>query len=340
MCEAISWLRSFAFSPMLVTAIITTFNRPILVRRAIKSVVVQTYEPLEVIVVEDGSEVGLEGWLRSERLDRVQYVRHKENRGLAAARNTGLQVADGLYVAFLDDDDEWKNCFIAKLVEQLAALPSEELEQVGVAYCGTEVRHPSKSNFAIAMPRNRGNLREAIVREGARTLSSTALFSRDALEAVGGFDETLPSSIDHDIWMSLAANGYYAHSLNEPLAITYRNSSGRMTTDTALRICGVRMYVEKWQPTYEVWFGREAGIVYAQRYFARVVGILAATHVVHGKLANGWQAIRAIFEYGGQPGYKVYTLAKYIVWFAAQRVLPPNVTDRLLALRRTLGIKV
>jgi glycosyltransferase involved in cell wall biosynthesis len=325
---------------MLVTAIITTFNRPTLVRRAIKSVVAQTYKPLEVIVVDDCSEVGLEGWLRSERVDRVQYVRHQENLGLAASRNTGLRLAGGKYVAFLDDDDEWKNCFIARLVEQFAALPSEELERVGVAYCGTEVRRPGKSKFAIAMPQNNGNLREAIVRDGARTLSSTALFSRDALEVVGAFDETLPSSIDHDIWMSLATHGYYAHSLNEPLAIIYRSPSGRMTTDTALRIRGVRMYAEKWQPTYEVWFGKEAGTAYAQRYFARVVGILAATQVVHGKLADGWQAIRAIFEYGGQPGYKVYTLAKYIVWFAAQRVLPPSITDRLLALRRTIGIKV
>ncbi len=90
----------------LVTAVVTTYNRPQLVQRAIKSVLSQTYEPLEIILVEDGSDSGVGAWLQEERLEHIHYICHEENRGLAAARNTGLKLSHGTYIAYLDDDDE------------------------------------------------------------------------------------------------------------------------------------------------------------------------------------------------------------------------------------------
>lgn len=322
---------------MLVTAVITTFNRPQLVQRAILSVLAQTHGPLQVIVVEDGSDADLEGWITAEDLHRVQYVRHQQNRGLAAARNTGLGLADGDYVAFLDDDDEWKPQRIERQVALLEDLTLTQRDLTGVVYCGVEIRDQSGATLRIGHPRNKGNLREAIIREGASTWPSTSLFSKAALKKVGGFDAKLRSSVDHDIWMSLAAHGFHAEAVDESLVVTYRLSFGRMTTDTSSRIRGVRMYVEKWQPTYADWFGQSAGEVYAHRYFARVVGELAASKFVTGKLQEGWQAVRAVFEYSGETRYNIYVLMKYIVWLAAQRILPRRAIDLLLKIKGTVG---
>jgi len=320
---------------VLVTAVVTTYNRPQLVRRAIRSVVAQTYEPLEIIVVEDGSDSGLEAWLQGEELSHVRYVRHRENRGLAAARNTGLKLASGEYIAYLDDDDEWKPERIEKQMQQLARLTQEERNRLGVIYCGQEVHFPGRSRVSIAHPRNEGNLRGAIKRQGAITLGSTCLFSKVALQRVGGFDEALPSSIDDDIWMALAANEYDAHVLDEPLVISYEHHvRQRMTNDAATRVRGVRKYVEKWEPTYQAWFGETAGTMYGQRYFARVIATLAAAKLVAGDLPEAWQAIQAIFTYSTRTGYNLSVLFRSIAAFGAHRFLPDWIIGLLKTVKR------
>ena len=100
----------------LVTVVVTTYDRPTLVKRALQSVFAQTYSSLEIIVVEDGSSTDTESWLRAQD-STVKYICHQMNKGLAAARNTGLKHASGEYIAYLDDDDEWKPNRIEKQIE-------------------------------------------------------------------------------------------------------------------------------------------------------------------------------------------------------------------------------
>ncbi len=316
---------------MLVTAVVTTFNRPRRVRRAIRSVLAQTYGPLQIIVVEDGSDSGVEAWLRDiGLLDRVRYVRHRENRGLAAARNTGLDLSGGDCVAYLDDDDEWKPRLIERLVGRMVTLPEALREYVGVVCCGIEVHDAGNDEvLAVLRPRNSGNLRSAIVRKGASTLSSTFLFSKVALRRVGGFDERLPSSIDHDIWMSLASYGYEAATIDAPLVVTYMSPTDRMTANTTQRIQGVRMFLQKWAPTYREWFGEVGGQAYVERYFTRVVGRLAAEKLLDARFGEAWQAARAVSEYGGKLHFSLASLVSYAGQAAARRVLPRKVVRML-----------
>ena len=77
----------------LVTVVVTTYNRPEMVHHAIQSVLAQTYEPLEIIIVEDGSDSGLEAWLQEKCFTQIRYIRHEKNQGLAAARNTAIEMA-------------------------------------------------------------------------------------------------------------------------------------------------------------------------------------------------------------------------------------------------------
>ena len=92
-----------------VSVIIPTYNRAHLVDRAIQSVLNQTYKDFELIIVDDGSTDNTEDIIKEfqKKDERIKYIRHEENRGGSAARNTGIKAAKGEYIAFLDSDDEW-----------------------------------------------------------------------------------------------------------------------------------------------------------------------------------------------------------------------------------------
>src|SRR3989338_8677774 len=90
-----------------VSVIIPTHNRPELLKRAVKSVLNQTYKDLEVIVVDDGLEKRADETVNSFNDSRLKYIQHPEEKGGSAARNTGIKNSSGEFIAFLDDDDEW-----------------------------------------------------------------------------------------------------------------------------------------------------------------------------------------------------------------------------------------
>jgi glycosyltransferase involved in cell wall biosynthesis len=316
----------------LVTAVVTTYDRFEEATRAIESVLAQTYEPVEFVVVEDGTESGIGEWLDAQGYDSVRYVRHETNQGLSGARNTAIALASGDYVAFLDDDDSWKPERIERQVSLLRSLSDAEREALGVVYCAVEAREDGRVASVIP-PENRGNLREAIARDGPSTLQSACLFSKRALVDVGGYDEALVSSVDHDIWLSLAVGGYSAETVAEPLVVSYDTFADSMMTNTDERIEGVAQFVEKWWPTYVDWFGRDEADRRLQRYFARVIARLAATKLVSGNVGEARRATAVLFERSDQTGYNVATLALLTAEAAVKRFVPPAVVRRLAAIR-------
>lgn len=316
----------------LVTAVVTTYDRFEEAMRAIESVLAQTYGPVEFILVEDGTDSGIEGWIVEQGYDSVRYVRHETNQGLSGARNTAIALASGDYVAFLDDDDSWKPERIERQVSLLRSLSDAEREALGVVYCAVEVREDGRVASVIP-PENQGNLREAIARDGPSTLQSTCLFSKRALLDVGGYDEALVSSVDHDIWLSLAVGGYSAETVPDPLVVSYETFADSMMTNTDERIEGVAQFVEKCRPTYVEWFGRDEADRRLQRYFARVIARLAATKLVSGNVCEARRATAALFERSDQTGYNVATLGVLTAEAAVKRFVPPALVRRLAAIR-------
>lgn len=121
----------------IVSVVIPTYNRAYCIERTIESVLAQTHQSLDIVVVDDGSSDGTRDLFESAHFDdRVTYV-YQENQGVSAARNRGLRLVRGDYIAFLDSDDIWKRW---KLEVQLACL--EALPLAGMVWTNMEAVDP------------------------------------------------------------------------------------------------------------------------------------------------------------------------------------------------------
>jgi glycosyltransferase involved in cell wall biosynthesis len=267
----------------LVTAVVTTFDRPSMAKRAVQSVLAQTYELVEVVVVEDGSRNGIDRWLEEMKLQRVRYFRHERNRGLAATRNTGIKNARGDYIAFLDDDDEWLPEKLARQVNQLR----REGDSCGVVYCGALLLSEEGEVVGQNRPKLCGDIRSAIREKGLFTVPSSCVFRRAALDRVGGYDETLPSHIDHDIWLQLAREGYACSFVDECLVKVHQHHEQKMTDDASSRVEATRLFCTKWEDYLETWFGRWETRRYCSQFKGRVMAMLGWALFDKGKRRQG-----------------------------------------------------
>jgi len=285
-----------------VTAVVTTYKRPELAKRAIRSVLAQAYQPLEIILVEDGTDSGIRAWLSEQGLNQVRYLIHDQNKGLAAARNTGLRNARGKYVAYLDDDDEWLPDKLARQVD--LAEREKGKGSVAVVYCGAQIVGSDGQLLREARPRLRGDIRKEIAKKGLYTIPSSCLFRRAALMQVDGFDENLVSHIDHDIWLQLAEQGYAAEYVDECIVQVHEHRGSRMTTDIQARLLATKAFFEKWQPEFERWFGKRKGQTFASHYLARIMAGLGLRSAQSGMRRQGAKCfLSAIRHHPTRPSY-------------------------------------
>lgn len=180
----------------LVSVIIPTYNRWEYLRQTIESVLGQTYPNVEIIVVDDGSTDETPDGLQVYG-DRIRVIT-QTNQGGTAARNSGIKVATGAYLTFLDHDDLM---LPAKLERQIALL--EAHPGLGAAHCRWEYIDPQGKVLDKIGPLPEGNLHSALIL-GCFLWSGAPVVRRTFIEQVGGFDTSIWSS-DWDIWLRLSA---------------------------------------------------------------------------------------------------------------------------------------
>lgn len=181
---------------MQVSVIIPTFNRCRLVVRAIQSVIDQRYPIHEIIVIDDGSTDHSAHAIKNQ-FPRVCVIQ-QENQGVSAARNTGISVATGDWVALLDSDDTWHKQKILRQVQLIATNPS-------FIACHTDEKWIRNGRHVNAM--NKHAKPEGSIYEQCLPLCcvspSSVLIKRLALVDEGMFDESLPVCEDYDLWLRL-----------------------------------------------------------------------------------------------------------------------------------------
>ena len=205
-----------------VSVVIPAYNTVHFLPQTVKSVLQQTFQDFEIIVVNDGSTDGTELWLSQLEQPQLTYIT-QNNQGLPATRNTGIAAAQGAYIAFLDADDLWEP---TKLEQQVACLDARP--EVGLVH--TAIRYIDEQNYEI----NRifgvegdGNVWQKVVVHNPVRCGSTPMVRRDCFATVGVFDPTLTFSEDWDMWIRIAAHYPFA-TINEPL-VSYRQHGTNMT---------------------------------------------------------------------------------------------------------------
>ncbi|NLF01850.1 MAG: glycosyltransferase family 2 protein [Anaerolineales bacterium] len=247
----------------LVSAVIPTHNRAALLPRAVRSVLGQTYPHFECIIVDDSSADSTPEVARQFGDGRVVYVRHAVNRGGSASRNTGIGLARGALLAFLDDDDEW---FPAKLEKQVSLMQASPRD-VGVVHCTSYVASEDGSWRLVRDAASfTGDVYVRLLQGCCPSITSMVMVRRECFEVCGRFDEALPSYQDYDMWLRLAQSQYRFGCVCEPLVVVYDHEGSRLSVDSAPRRVGMERILRKWGPEIRKNLG-EKGYQQLQRCF-------------------------------------------------------------------------
>ncbi len=188
-----------------VSVILPTYNRAEILKKAIDSVLAQTYQKLELVVVDDGSTDNTQELVRSYDDSRVRYVYTELNRGAAAARNYGIAQAspEAAYIAFEDSDDLWHPDKLEKQIREMEKHPE-------AGFCYHKIAYDMGGGYQAILPDERlplekkqGEIYTQLLYDNLVDCPSM-LIRRELLDQIGGFDEMLKALEDYDLVLRLA----------------------------------------------------------------------------------------------------------------------------------------
>ncbi len=229
----------------IVSVIIPAYNAARYLAQAVDSVLAQTHQELDLIVIDDGSTDETQQVL-SRYASSLRYF-YQPNQGVAVARNRGIAECHGDYVAFLDADDTWRP---QKLQRQLDALLHGRGPEV--CYCARELVDEQLQTLTVTQTARRASALEDLLLMGGNFVGgpSAVMVRRDLLQRVGGFDRDMSQCADWDMWIRLAMLSEFIY-VDEPLT-TYRQHDANMSRDIVLLEVDSIRVLEKTYATLEL----------------------------------------------------------------------------------------
>ena len=272
-----------------VSVIIPTYNRAHLIGRAIQSVLNQTYQDFEIIIIDDGSTDNTEDIVKEfqKKDKRIKYIRHEKNRGGSAARNTGIKAAKGEYIAFLDSDDEW---LPIKLGRQISEFTNKS--KIALVYTGRIIieegdRREQSKRYVISC--RFGSVYKQLLEGDFIGTCSSVMVRADIFKQVEGFDEKLPSRQDWDLWLRIAKD----HSIScVPLyLIIYYIGFNQISARLKRILEGTKIVIDK----------HREEIIKIPRLYSKHLNTLATIELNYNR-KNGWLiGYQALKKYPFQP---------------------------------------
>ena len=204
-----------------ISIIIPTFNRKLFLLNAIDSVLNQTYQNIELIIIDDGSSDKTINKLKQYKSQIKIYS--QINKGVSAARNKGIKISQNDWVAFLDSDDRWHPKKLEKQINYLKKNPKYKI-------CHTDeiwIRNAIRVNPHYKHKKYGGYIFDKCL-DICRISPSSALIHKSIFDNVGLFDENLPVTEDYDLWLKITAK-FPVLYLNEKLTIKYGGHSDQLS---------------------------------------------------------------------------------------------------------------
>jgi glycosyltransferase involved in cell wall biosynthesis len=233
-------------SEPLISVVIPTYKRPHLIKSAFESVAAQSYANWELIIVDDNGK-GTEGGEATEKAvnefypaDNVVYQQLETNMGACAARNTGIEISTGEYIAFLDDDDEW---FKDKLKKQIA-----QIQQDNADICYSDMYLSNTGRQQYYAHDIQGDHYQSLLIRGYGICTSALLIKKQTLIDIQGFDQSLPSMQDYDLLIRLCEKGKVT-VIKEAL-FNYKMADDGISANLDAKINGHAGIINKYRDTY------------------------------------------------------------------------------------------
>ena len=182
----------------MISVVIPTYNRVKMLERAISSIYKQTLAPAEIIVVDDGSQDSTREMI-SRKYPQVNYVK-QDRQGVSVARNAGIKIAQGNWIALLDSDDEW----LPRKLEEQADMAKRK-PTISLIHCDeTWFRNGKHVNQKKYHKKSGGQLFSVSLLR-CMISPSSVFIKKTLLDRHGGFDELLPACEDYDLWLRITA---------------------------------------------------------------------------------------------------------------------------------------
>jgi len=208
--------------------IIPCYNAEKYIEETIQSVINQTYQDWELIIIDDGSKDSSRQIISTYLDDKRISYQYQENSGVSIARNNGITKANGKYITFLDADDVW---FSNNLEEKIRYIENQKVDAV---YSLFDTIHGKKDFVTkIVTVANQPTLKDILLQKGNySTAPSGIVLKSEILQKIGGFDAHLSNNADQDIWIRILSNNYKIALLEKPLwqyRVHERNMSSNIT---------------------------------------------------------------------------------------------------------------
>lgn len=233
----------------LVTIIITTCKRPPeLLIRAIKSALGQTYDKIEILVVDDSPadciyRDQIRDYIRNLNDSRVSLIQHKTNLGACFGRNTAIALSTGEFIIYLDDDDE----FLPECVEKkLSGFTSDD---IGLVYSKRYLVKDDDPGFKNVPDQLmvKGDIFKYTIKKN--NIAAFPMIRRECIVNCGGFDTQMKSAQDYEMWLRILLR-YKANYIDEPLALVHLHDQGRITSTPTKAIQGTKRICKIYRSYY------------------------------------------------------------------------------------------
>lgn len=260
-----------------VSVVITTFNRADFLRKAIESVLRQTYKDFELLILDNSSTDNTENVVKTLNDMRIRYVRHLPM-GISAARNLGVKEAKGEFIAFLDDDDEWLgNKLTAQIKVFEGAGVAMALVYGGFVWVDSEGKELEKHR-----PKLQGKILKDLLwqRDPFCGSASNPMLRKSAIEELGGYDESVKTGEDWELYLRLSKK--YEIGFTPEIVVRIRQHEGVRLGDRLLDAANLEMRIME---THEKIFNAEPKL--KSLYLQKIGGKLCRS----GKMGEGRQYI-------------------------------------------------